>query len=103
MPMEKQEAAKEEDDEQKKMDKAKDEEKENEEEKLLKEKMVKEEKARASRRLLSTSASVPAWLRERFDMRADVQVVHVQHADNLLPHFQVKLPAGEQHLGRYQT
>ena len=56
-----------------------------------------------SRRLLSTSANIPTWLQAKYEMRPDVGIQHVQHASNILPHFQIKLPQGEQHLARFPS
>ena len=60
-----------------------------------------EEVARKSRKLLSRTAAIPDFLNANFEMRQDVTVVHVQHSNTVLPHFQCRLPAGEMHLGKF--
>ena len=62
-----------------------------------------EEVARESRKLLSKTAAIPEFLNAKFEMRSDVTVVHVQHSNTVLPHFQCRLPAGEMHLGKFRN
>ncbi|CAE7186234.1 unnamed protein product, partial [Symbiodinium necroappetens] len=58
-----------------------------------------DERKRASRRLLSSCQAVPGFLTEKFKMRDDVVVSHVEHRSNVLPHFQVRLPGDEKYEG----
>ncbi|CAE7442053.1 unnamed protein product [Symbiodinium microadriaticum] len=59
-----------------------------------------DERKRASRRLLSSCQAVPGFLTEKFKMRDDVVVSHVEHRSNVLPHFQVRLPGDEKYEGK---
>ncbi|OLQ01518.1 Acyl-CoA-binding protein [Symbiodinium microadriaticum] len=60
-----------------------------------------DERKRASRRLLSSCQAVPGFLTEKFKMRDDVVVSHVEHRSNVLPRFQVRLPGDEKYEGKH--
>ena len=49
---------------------------------------------RASRSLLSTSATIPGWLLEHFDVPDNCSVHRTIHKDTTLPHIQGKLLGG---------
>ena len=44
-----------------------------------------------SRKMISSTAATPEWLRNMFQLPPDAVCVHVQHKDNCLPHFQARL------------
>ncbi|CAE7852610.1 ASAH1, partial [Symbiodinium microadriaticum] len=52
------------------------------------------EQERESRKSISNAVAIPQFLKDRFPMPPDIQVVHVQHRTKTLPHFQAKLPTG---------
>ena len=61
----------------------------------------KERQKAKSRRLLSTSATVPDWLKELFPLPTnEVILSHVQHRSSTLPHFQIRLASGQTHDGK---
>ena len=53
-------------------------------------------KAARSRKLLSCTSATPEWLLSKFSLPMD-QIVfsHVQHKTGVLPHFQVRMLAGD--------
>ena len=53
------------------------------------------EQERESRKSISNAVAIPQFLKDRFPMPPDIQVVHVQHRTKTLPHFQAKLPTGQ--------
>ena len=59
-----------------------------------------EERSRTSRRLLSTSTSIPEEIKQKYTMRSDIVISHVVHKNNTLPHIQARLPAGEKFEGK---
>ena len=58
---------------------------------------------RSTRKMLSTSATVPGWLLEHFDIPENCSVHRTVHKDSTLPHVQGKLLGGRffegKHLG----
>ena len=58
------------------------------------------DKARQSRRFMSASVEIPAFLREAYPIDDDITIVHVTHKTHVLPHFQCRLPHGQQHEGK---
>ena len=47
-------------------------------------------KAIRSRKMISSTANTPEWLRDMFEIPSNALCVHVQHKDNCLPHFQAR-------------
>ena len=58
------------------------------------------ETQRESRRLLAATTSTPGWLLQMFPLGDDVCLVHVQHRNSQLPHFQARFADGSKHAGK---
>ena len=55
-----------------------------------------------SRRMLSSSATTPDWLKILFPMPAEEIILsHIIHKTSMLPHFQVRMVAGDVFDGKY--
>ena len=52
------------------------------------------DRSRASRKLVSTTETIPDFLTAKFPMPDDIKMVHIIHKTTTLPHFQAKLPSG---------
>ena len=55
---------------------------------------------RESRRLLAATTSTPDWLLSMFPLGNDITLVHVQHRNSQLPHFQARFTDGSKHAGK---
>ena len=53
-----------------------------------------------SRKLLAATASTPAWLQELFPLGSDVVLMHVEHRNHNLPHFQARFSNNLRHAGK---
>ena len=53
-----------------------------------------------SKKLLASTASTPAWLRELFPMGSDVILMHIEHRNQNLPHFQARFSNNLKHAGK---
>ena len=57
--------------------------------------------AARSRRLLSSAQTTPQWLLDKFPLGQDTVLIHLQHKDHVLPHFQVRFSNGTKHDGKH--
>ena len=58
------------------------------------------ETQRKSRKLLAATTSTPPWLLSMFPLGDEVTLVHIQHRDKQLPHFQCRFGDGSKHSGK---
>ena len=58
------------------------------------------ETQRRSRKLLAATTSTPAWLLSMFPLGPEVTLIHIQHRDKQLPHFQCRFTDGSKHGGK---
>ena len=52
------------------------------------------------RKLLAATTTTPGWLLAMFPLGEDISLVHIQHRNHQLPHFQARFLDGSKHDGK---